>query len=280
MVKTEDPSSKKQKSKPSSLAALADRHKLYEKSVQAVESEFEFIDENFNRIRGRRPRLLREDFCGTANLCCEWVRQHKENHAIGVDIDAEVLAWGREHQISQLKPNQSKRVALLQEDVLKVKTDPIDVVVAMNFSYQIFKERKQLRGYFQGVRDALAEDGILFLDIFGGYDAFRELKEKTKHKKFTYVWEQAHYNPINGDILCHIHFHFPDGSKMKKAFTYDWRLWTLPEIRELLEEAGFKKSTVYWQGTDKKSGEGNGIFTPCEQGDADAGWICYLSAEK
>ena len=127
--------------------------------------------------------------------------------------------------------------------------------------------------------EALKDDGIFFLDAFGGYEAFEEMKEKTKQDGFSYIWHQAKYYPVTGEILCHIHFKFPDGSKMKKAFTYDWRLWTLPEILELLAEAGFRKSTVYWEGTDE-DGDGDGVFTPDEKGEADAGWIAYLVAEK
>jgi hypothetical protein len=67
---------------------------------------------------------------------------------------------------------------------------------------------------------------------------------------------------------------------MKRAFTYEWRLWTLPEIRELLEEAGFSKVTVYWEGTDEETGEGDGKYYPSLQGDADPSWVCYLTAEK
>jgi len=46
-----------------------------------------------------------------------------------------------------------------------------------------------------------------------------------------------------------------------------------------LLEAGFSKVTVYWQGWDE-DGEPNGEFHPAEDADADAGWICYLTAEK
>ncbi|MES9981732.1 MAG: hypothetical protein ABW115_14540 [Candidatus Thiodiazotropha sp. 6PLUC6] len=63
------------------------------------------------------------------------------------------------------------------------------------------------------------------------------------------------------------------------TLSYDWRLWSLPEVRELLEEVGFKKITFYWQGFDD-DGEADGIFVPVEEGEADAGWICYISAEK
>jgi hypothetical protein len=260
-------------------ADKADRHVLYEQSVQSTEFEFEFVDKNFRRIRGRKAKLLREDFCGTAQMCCEWVRRRGSNHAIGVDLDADVLQWSREHHIEALKPEEKARVTLLQENVLTVKTDPVDAVLAMNFSWQIFKQRSMLRDYFAAVRDSLADDGIFFLDSFGGYDAYREIEEKTRHKGFTYVWDQDDYDPLTGDMRCHIHFHFNDGSKLKKAFTYEWRLYGLPEVRDILLDAGFSNVTIYWQGWDK-DGEPDGDFRPATRGEADPGWIAMLSAEK
>ena len=263
------------------LAARADRHVLYEKSVQDVTGEYRFINRTFKKLRGRKARYLREDFCGTAGMSCEWARRRKTNVAIGVDIDPGVLAWAHKHNRARLDPSIRHRVMLMQEDVCKVQTpEPVDVVLAMNFSYQVFKSRKTLGGYFGKVHKALAEDGILFLDAFGGYEAFQEIKEKRNCKGFKYIWEQASYNPINGDILCHIHFSFPDGSRLKRAFTYDWRLWTLPELRELLEEAGFSGVTVYWEEVDDETGEGTGEYVPTTVGDADPGWICFLVAEK
>ena len=124
------------------------------------------------------------------------------------------------------------------------------------------------------------DDGVFFLDAYGGSDAYKEMRERTKYDDFTYIWDQASFDPITGDMLCKIHFSFPDGSRMKNAFTYEWRLWTLPEIRELLLEAGFKQVTVYWQGDDEDSDEGNGEFEPAEHGEADEAWIVYISAQK
>jgi len=116
------------------------------------------------------------------------------------------------------------------------------------------------------------------LDCFGGHEAFEEMQEERKYDDFTYVWHQARYNPITGDYVCKIHFKFKDGSRLKNAFVYEWRLWTLPEIVEMLSEAGFQAS-VYWEGTDE-DGEGNGEFTLTDQGEADAGWIAYVVAQK
>ncbi len=271
---------KKKSVKRGKMAAFADRHVCYEQSVQNTEVEFEFVDRVFKRIRGRKAYSMREDFCGTASMCVEWVKRRPKNIAIGVDLDEEVLRWAWEHNIEKLRASQRSRVTLLRKNVLSIKTDPVDLLLAMNFSYQIFKDRKTLRSYFKNVLKGLNEEGVFILDVFGGYDAFRELKEKTVHEGFTYIWEQARYNPINGDIVCHIHFLFPDRSKIEKAFTYEWRLWTLPELQELLIEAGFKNITVYWQGTDEETGEGNGVFEPATVGDADPGWISFISAEK
>lgn len=273
---------KKKKHRPT-LADQADRHLLYELSVQNAESEIEFVDDTYKRLRGRRARLLREDFCGTARVCCEWVRQRKKNFAIGVDIEPEVLAWGRDNNLTQLTSEQQKRILLLKNDVLNVKTAQPDAILAMNFSYWLFKKRTQLKRYFNNVHYSLANDGVFFMDAYGGYDSFREIKEERDVKQgdvnFTYHWEQEKYEPISGGLISHIHFTFPDGSVMKHAFSYDWRLWTLPEIRDLLDETRFSNITVYWQGWDEND-EPDGNFKPVAEGTAEAGWICYISAEK
>jgi len=261
-----------------SLAEQADRHVLYEKSVQDVETEIEFLTSTYEKLRGKKPLLVREDFCGTANLCKHWVETAPNNRAIGVDLDESVLNWGKLNHINKLNSDQKTRVELIKGDVLTTNTELVDVNMAMNFSYWIFKTRESLRNYFQQVRKHLKDDGVFILDCFGGSEAFEELKEKTKHAGFTYVWHQAKYNPINGDYRCHIHFKFPDGSKMKKAFTYEWRLWTFPEIQELLVEAGFSRVEVYWEEEDE-DGDGTGIHKPAKVGIPDAGWIAYVVAE-
>lgn len=269
------------------LASRADHHDLYQCAVQTPDAEIDFVDETFRSIRKRTASTLREDFCGTAYTSCEWVRRRASNTAIGVDLDRPTLDWGIEHNLASLKPAARSRLTLLQEDVLKVRTErAVDIVLAMNFSYYIFKRRETLRRYFANVRTGLAKDGVLMLDAFGGSDAFRVLKERRRIPHgpkgigaFTYIWDQASYNPISGDAMCKIHFTLRDGSRVRDAFTYDWRMWTLPEIREVLAEAGYARSTVYWEGTDPMTNEGDGVFLPTEQGTPDLGWIAYIVAE-
>ncbi len=261
------------------MAEQADIHELYEEAVQNVEHEVEFMQTTFNEIRGRTAHVLREDFCGTASACCQWVRQGKAFQAIGVDIEPAVLEWGRRNRLSRLPVADQARVSLIEGDVMTADTPPADVLAAYNFSYFIFDTRDKLRAYFERAYGALKDDGVFFVDLFGGPEAQEEMREKTKHKGFTYIWHQAKFHPVTHFIRCHIHFRFKDGSKIKRAFTYEWRLWSAPEIREVLAEAGFKKTTLYWEGEDE-DGEGNGEFTPEEKGEADLAWIAYIVAEK
>jgi SAM-dependent methyltransferase len=263
------------------MAEQADIHELYELSVQNVEHEIEFLQQTFQSLQGRTAYLLREDFCGTASASCEWIRQGSEFQAIGVDLDPSVLEWGRANRVGRLDTVDRARVSLIESDVMDVETPAVDILVAFNFSYFIFETRARMRAYFERVRDSLKDDGVFFCDLFGGPEAQEETKEKTKHKKhgFTYIWEQAEFHPLTHHMRTHIHFKFKDGSKIKKAFTYEWRLWTAPEICELLLEAGFSKATVYWEGEDE-NGDGNGEFTPDDKGVADLAWIAYVVAEK
>nr|VFJ94884.1 MAG: hypothetical protein BECKH772A_GA0070896_100791 [Candidatus Kentron sp. H]VFJ95686.1 MAG: hypothetical protein BECKH772B_GA0070898_100802 [Candidatus Kentron sp. H] len=82
-----------------------------------MDAEIDFVDETYKILRGRYAVSLREDFCGTANTACEWLRKRPTNHAIGVDIDAEVENWGREHNITRLPPDTRQWILLRTADV-------------------------------------------------------------------------------------------------------------------------------------------------------------------
>lgn len=261
-------------------AATSDIHELYELSVQEPEAEVDLIDQVWKEQRGRLAKSIREDFCGTAIASIEWVKRRPSNTAIGVDIDPEVLEWGRSRQNDRITPKQAARITLVEGDVLKAKTEPVETLLAMNFSYYLFKTRKEMIRYFKVAYSNITDDGLFLLDAYGGSDSFLEMEEDRNLDGFTYIWDQSIYNPINGEVVNHIHFRFPDGTKLNKAFTYEWRLWTLPEIQEMLLEAGFKEVHVYWEGTDEETEEGNGEWAISTRGEACEGWIAYLVAIK
>jgi SAM-dependent methyltransferase len=262
-------------------AQLADKYDLYQQSVQVPEADVGFFEKVHKKIFGRAAEQLREDFCGTAAVCCEWVRSGKQRTAYGVDLDPEPLEWGRQHNLSQLDERQRARVELVEADVRDVTGPRADIVAAQNFSFYTFTERAELRRYFQAARDNLKPEGLLVLDMMGGSQAMEEDREEIRDVNgFKYIWEQRRFDPISHYNECHIHFRFKDGSKVKRAFSYSWRLWMIPEVRELLAEAGFDRSQVYWEGTDPKTGEGNGEFRPRKQAPSDPAWIAYIVGIK
>lgn len=256
-----------------------DKYATYQRAVQSPEADCKFISDAYRDSRGKRPHDLREDFCGTFLLCCEWVRRSRENRAFGIDLDMEPLKYGRDHNLSALRAQQAERVHIHQGSVLTTRVKPVDVIVAMNFSYYLFKSRLKLKHYFKRVFQGLRRDGVFIVDCFGGGDCQEANQEKTKHGSFTYYWDQASFDPISNEALFHIHFKLKGESRREKVFTYDWRMWTIPEIREAMMEAGFRRTHIYWEGTTR-SGEGDGVFKRAEKGEECEGWVAYVVGEK
>ena len=274
--KSETKAKKRAERKQRYTAKTADRHHLYQIAVQNPEHEVDVIDLHFSRVRGRRALSIREDFCGTGLISCRWVESHPERTAVALDLDASVLAWGKRRNVEPMG-KAAKRLRLLECNVLDAPDDIVDVVFAFNYSYFIFKTRSELVRYFASVRESLQKDGVFFLDAYGGWESYEPMEDRREEEGFDYAWQQASYNPIDSSVVNHIHFRFPDGSRMERAFTYDWRLWQLVEIREALAEAGFSRTEVLWEGEDE-DGQGNGEFSPMVDVGNDPGWNAYVLA--
>ena len=266
------------------MAEKADKFVCYQKSVQSPEHEIEFFEQAYKDFFRRKPYSLREDFCGTFAICCEWVKSNQKRTALGVDLCAETLQWGRDHNLAKLNDSQQKRIRLQEQDVRKKNRPQVDVLAAQNFSFWIFKTREEVIEYLKIARSNLCDQGIMIMDMMGGGDCFIEgnvdKRTITKGKKgFKYHWEQASFNPITADASFYISFVFKDGSKLKRAFEYHWRFWTIPEVREMLDEAGFSESHVYWELEDE-DGEDSGIWERRTTAPSNASWIAYIVAKK
>ncbi len=267
---------KKDKKKPTKYQDF-DKYFYYTASVQSAENDAAFMAKTYEEIRGKKAQIMREDFCGTFALSCEWVKLDPSHISVGVDLDPEPLAYGKANYLPKLTPNQAKRLSLHEKDVLRAELPPADLVCALNFSYFIFKERKVLGAYFKHVLESLRPDGALLLDCFGGSRCYEANEEETEHEdnNFSYFWDQENYDPITNHAMFHIHFRRHGEAKRKKVFSYDWRLWSIPELRDLLLEAGFSSVKVYWEGTDTE-GEGDGEFTEAKVGEECESWIAYI----
>ena len=258
-----------------------DKYFYYQKSVQSPENDVVYLKDAYRELKGKNPKSLREDFCGTFLICCEWAKMHSDNQAIGVDLDPEPIKYGMENYLPDLKDYQQERVNVLQKNVLDPNLPQADIVAALNFSYSIFKTRDLLRQYYKNCYDTLNKDGILVCDIFGGSQCYEPNEEETEHTehKFSYFWDQDSWDPVTNEGMFYIHFKRKGEKKREKVFTYDWRMWSIPEMREIMHEAGFSKTHVYWEGTTD-DGEGDGEFKRVEKGEDCESWVAYVVGEK
>jgi SAM-dependent methyltransferase len=264
------------------MGRTLDKYKLYHNSVQNPDADIDAMKKAWRlRYKDSMFQTLREDFCGTFANTVAWVSKNRLNYGIGIDLDNEPINYGKKNYLASLTTEQQTRIKILHANVLSLKLPRADVVCAFNFSYYCFHERKVLLAYFKSVFKKLNKKGMFVLDCLGGSltQLANDHKKRFPREKYTYHFEQLSFDPIHSRAKFAIHFKFKTGKSLMNAFTYDWRMWTIPEIRELLEEAGFKTSKVFWEGLTKK-GEGSGVYRVKEKGEECESWIAYIAAYK
>jgi SAM-dependent methyltransferase len=257
-----------------------DKYDIYRRAVQSAENDVEFFRDVYRWHRKKTPTTLREDFCGTFAICNEWVKLNSKFRAQGIDLDHEPIQYGLSHYVPNLSKSQRERLEVHQENVLNPGLPHADIICAMNFSHYVFKDRAMMRSYFHNCYNTLNEGGIFIADSFGGPACMESNEDKTKHRGFTYYWQQESFDPITSDATFHIHFKMDDERKRREqVFTYEWRMWSIQELRDLMMEVGFKKTTIYWEGSTRK-GTGNGIFKATTHGEECQAWIAYVVGDK
>ncbi|MCM0605761.1 MAG: hypothetical protein KA715_06685 [Xanthomonadaceae bacterium] len=251
---------------------------LYEQSVQTT-ADVDYLLEMAITVMGRVPLSLREDFCGTHLFAREYVKRDPRFKAIGLDLDPLSIKYGTSQAKKDLTPEERKRLKIYKKNVISVTKPKSDWIVACNFSFYIFHERDTLVEYFKKAHQSLTKDGIFMLELGGGSGFLERLTDRRVFKvsqtqKVTYLWHQLDFNPVKRQGHYAISFKVNDVLKYKHAFKYDWRVWTIPEVRDVLKDAGFSRSVVLVEKAAKgRSSEGYEIS---EEGDHDHSWISYV----
>jgi SAM-dependent methyltransferase len=257
-----------------------DRHALYLASVQDPMSDIERVSKIYHENFGKRALSFREDFSGTFALSCCWVQSDEDRSAIAIDIDHETIEYGKKNYYANLSKSEQERLEVIEGNAI-VETDKVDVVATFNFSYCLLHKRAELLEYLKKVHQSLNREGMLILDIFGGSESeIPEVQERDIDNcdyisPFLFEFERKDFNPITRLANYGIHFKYPDGTELLDAFKYHFRMWSITELRDLLEEAGFSKSLVYWEDFDDE-GYGNGAFYKTEKEENTYNWNAYI----
>lgn len=259
------------------------RYDLYELCVQNAPAMVRFLV----AAHGGKPRVLREDFSGGAGLCRAWVTAPREadappqRTAIAVDIDPVPLK-----RVAKVR-GITARVA----DARKVD-DRADVIAALNFPLGYWHTRDALVAYLRLCRRRLKARGVLVGDLYGGADAFCPLTISRGFRgplgeRVSYTWEQEEADPATGLVRNALHFKVapPRGKAGKtralpRAFTYHWRLWSIPEFTDAARDAGFASAEVYDQDAGAMDGEGRLHIRPVEGSELDDNYVVYVVARR
>lgn len=216
-----------------------DPWECYERAVQSAEDSLRLVlDEH-----GGAPLTLAEHFAGSAALARAFVASRAERRAVAIDLDSHALSRAR----------GIARLQTLIGDVREARHAPVDIVHAGNFSLGYLHTRRELVDYLRGVRASLAPGGLFACDTYGGASAFCVGSSTRRIKlgdgvELTSLWERraadlrtARVENVlgfrvtrRGDQLAH----WPE------AFVYRWRLWSLPELCDALDECGFSAPRV------------------------------------
>ena len=261
-----------------------DKYAFYERSVQTPERHIEmFVDMYRELNQNRFARKLREDFCGTFRLSCEWVKRNRKNEALSLDLDREPIAYGKRKHRTKLSADQKRRLTVLRQDVREVTRPRSDLIIACNFSFCVFKDRKTLVRYFKACRMSLGPGGLLILEQAGGPGMIEPIREripifdKKGKRLYSYIWHQRKFDPLTHFGHYAIHFEMASGRRYEDVFTYDWRLWTIPEIKDAMLEAGFGNVHLYWETTHR--GRGTGEYARTTHAENAYSWIAYVAGQ-
>ncbi|MEO0483736.1 MAG: class I SAM-dependent methyltransferase [Planctomycetota bacterium] len=250
-------------SEPDTSSTELSRYEFYERCVQSPGDLAPLL----RAIHGNAPEMLGEDFCAAAALSEAWC-QHPNARAVAVDLDPEPLERARQRAPGQIE--------VIQADVLEARLPEADLIFVGNFSIGEIHDRPALVEYLRRSRDRLRSGGAFICDTYGGDSAFVTGAVHRNHPgpdgtTIRYTWEQRDADPLTGRVVNALHFRLEQSGmitqELTDAFVYDWRLWSVPELRDALAEAGYPRTAVYAKLPDAVDTEGNAYIRPVEDPD-------------
>lgn len=261
------------------MSVQPDKHDLYELCVQSPA----YLVPMLRAIHGGDPVMLGEDFAGTAALSYLWAESSRTARAVAVDLDESAL----------MRRPDNPRVTRIVGDVRSAADSgehACDALFVGNFSIGYLHTRAELVDYLRRARARLNTGGVFVCDTYGGESAFLTGHVHRDHfapdgRRIRYTWEQRDANALTGMVTDVLHFQVDRAGMVEleipEAFVYRWRLWSVPELRDAMGEAGFGATEVYDKTPDATDEEGNAYMLPVSgDGDVEDSFIVCVAARK
>lgn len=222
------------------------------------------------------PRVLGEDFSGAAPLSIAWTQLGPRMRAIAVDLDKQTLAYY----------GKQPRFTTQARDVMKA-TAKADIIAATNFPIMYWHTRADLLRYLRHVRTRLNKGGLFVADLYGGAIAHTVCRQQRRITLapgvvLHYTWDQQVVEEVAARVVNAIHFRLTRRGHppliIRNAFTYDWRMWSIPELRDAMLEAGFLTTEVHDTLGGAVDQDGTLYARPLSTDRLDRDWVVYVVA--
>ncbi len=250
------------------------KHDLYEICVQSPDHLVRFL----TAVHGSSPRVLGEDFAGTGALSKLWTSTIAGGVAFAVDHDAITLQRAQAPGVTSIVGDV--------RDATNAQDHACDVIFVGNFSIGELHTRSELLDYLRHVRARMQQGGVFVCDTYGGDNAFHIGDVHRTHfapdgKRIRYTWQQRKTDPLTGMVENALHFRVDDGGMIEQefndAFVYRWRLWSVPELRDAMAEAGFVSTEVYADLAEALDDDGNAHVRPVQAEELDDSFIVCIA---
>lgn len=187
---------------------------------------------------------LREDFCGTAAISRSWIALSQSRTATAVDMDSIALSRAARSLERAEPPSMSTRIQFANADATEFRSRDVDVLTVPNSSIFLVTDRQRLRRYLEHVWHDLNEGGAIAIDMFGGPSALGNGTTVVDCDGFRCIWQQEDFDFRTHIFDAHVRFQTRGHSPIASAFSYRMRLWSAPEVVDMLIESGFERTTV------------------------------------
>lgn len=268
--------------------AAPSRWRLYEHCVQNIPMTLRMVEAMHAAGARSTARTLHEDFSGSAAFAHAWCSSGPKRSALAIDMDPEAHADGKAHA----------RLKRLTADLARLpRTIPspskADVVYAGNFATCELHAREALVAYLSRARQRLTPGGVFVCDLYAGPGAWRTGDTRVVHPplpelptyRVAYTWRQREADLVNGLVSNAIDFEIVNARgvavhELVNAFTYHWRLWSIPELRDAMAQAGFGEVDVYPDSPEAVDADGVAYLNPMDFLETKSSTVVYVCARR
>ncbi|SHK16038.1 class I SAM-dependent methyltransferase [Paramaledivibacter caminithermalis] len=219
------------------------------------ELESDFLNEIFNQYSTLLPKTVADMGCGTSSHLFYLVQKHGFC-AYGVDISENMIALSRK----KFKNSKIEGSFIKSSDEKIILPEQVSLILCMfsTFNHKTNKDLalKALNNYYQNLRS----NGLLVIDLMDSEHFINHFLTRFSKPCFHegYTFTVHHKKLDNGviEIIKNYHFNRVEDD-LSFVDTFRYYIYSLEDIKKLLDLAGFKIVDKYKSFTSKTEGHRN-----------------------